>query len=335
MHKTMIPVAPIALLLASLLPAAATTAVLPTKLWVSNSGADSTACGAVVAPCRTFQQAHDNLAPGGEIGVLSPGDYGGTGTEKLTIAKSVSITNEGSGEASILAGSGNGNVGIFVNAGRGAVASLRGLVIDGQVAGDTGIFISETTAIHIQNCVVRNFEGGRGRGISMGGGGSPAQLFISDSIIFNNGSGAASGGIAIESGGNLATINVVLVRVNLENNVRGLWADSRFTMGGVHAVIRDSVISGNAADGVFAVTTAGRGGPAFIVVEHSSIVNNAGTGLRADGAGATMLLNDNTVTRNGIGIGVANSGQLISYGNNKVNNNLGPDGTPTGSYNPI
>jgi len=64
-------------------------------------------------------------------------------------------------------------------------------------------------------------------------------------------------------------------------------------------------------------------------------VNNAGTGIRADGPGATMLLNNTFVTRNAAGIATANSGQLISYGNNKVNNNIGPDGAPTGSYSPL
>jgi len=38
------------------------------------------------------------------------------------------------------------------------------------------------------------------------------------------------------------------------------------------------------------------------------------------------------VTRNTVGITTLNGGQLISYGNNRVNNNVGPDGTPTGRY---
>ena len=57
--------------------------------------------------------------------------------------------------------------------------------------------------------------------------------------------------------------------------------------------------------------------------------------ILAEGTHATVLLNDNTVARNGVGINAVSGGQLISYGNNKVNNNLGPDGVPTGSYSPI
>jgi len=124
----------------------------------------------------------------------------------------------------------------------------------------------------------------------------------------------------------------VLDRVHLENNVRGLWVNGAPSIGNANRiVIRDSVVSGNAAEGILATTTAGHA-PALLVVERTAVVNNVGTGIRADGPGATMLLNNNTVVRNGVGISAVNSGQLISYGNNRVNNNLGLDGTPTGSY---
>jgi hypothetical protein len=48
-----------------------------------------------------------------------------------------------------------------------------------------------------------------------------------------------------------------------------------------------------------------------------------------------MLPHDDTVARNRVGIRAVNGGQLISYGTNDVNNNLGPDDTPTGNSNPI
>src|SRR5467141_3462428 len=73
-------------------------------VWVSNTGVDNAFCGLVQAPCATFQQAHDNVLPGGEIGVLTPGDYGGSGGPRLTISKSVGITNDGTGEATVFVG---------------------------------------------------------------------------------------------------------------------------------------------------------------------------------------------------------------------------------------
>ena len=56
--------------------AAPSQAAAPTKVWVANTGVDNASCGAVTAPCATFQQAHDNVAAGGEVGVLNAGDYG-------------------------------------------------------------------------------------------------------------------------------------------------------------------------------------------------------------------------------------------------------------------
>ena len=41
------------------------------------------------------------------------------------------------------------------------------------------------------------------------------------------------------------------------------------------------------------------------------------------------------VNNAGTGISAVNSGQLISYVNNKANNKIGADGAPTGTYNPI
>ena len=54
---------------------------------------------------------------------------------------------------------------------------------------------------------------------------------------------------------------------------------------------------------------------------------NAGNGPRA-----TIVLGDDTVTRNGAGISAVNCGQLISFGNNKNFNNIGAEGAPTGSF---
>ena len=314
---------------APIMPAAA--ALVQSKVWVSNAGVDSASCGSIASPCATFQQAILNVAAGGEVGVLTPGDFSNGST---SIAKSVHITNDGTGEASIFSPSPN-TVALTISANPGDIVGLRGLVIDGHGTGAIGIHIAKPSAVHIQNCVIRNFEVGQASGIFvLQGGSSGGQIFISDSLIYNNGSAAATGGIVLQSG-TTASLNVVLDRVHLENNVVGLLVDgTRGTGNGVHVILRDSVVSGNASHGIQALSAPGRG-PAFLVIERTTSVNNAGTGILANGPGATMLLDDNTVTRNGAGISVVNSGQLISYGNNRVNNNLGADGVPTGNFSPL
>ena len=300
------------------------------KVWVANNGMDSNIfgdCGPFTNPCATFQKAHDNVGSGGEIGVLTPGDYG-----PLVIEKAISITNEGAGEAGVL-GSAAGLTSVAIAAHVGDVVSLRGLVIDGQAIGGVGINIIQASAVHIQNCVIRNFEGSPGIGLlAQPNGLGSTQIFVSDSTIFNNGNTAASGGIVIQPEG-FWKVNVVLDRVHVDNNVRGIWADGLQGSGdGVHLVLRHSVVSGNIGDGLRASSGSfGRvvRAPAYMLVERTSVVNNAGTGVNADGPGATMVLKDNTITHNGTGMSAANGGQLLSYGNNRNNNNIGAEGAPT------
>jgi len=300
----------------------------PAKVWVSSFGTDSGTCGAITAQCRTFQQAHDNVASGGEIGVSTAGDY-----VPLTINQSINITNDGAGEAGVQVSAGHS--GLTISALAGDMVSLHGLTIDGQGIGAQGIRITTASAVHIQNCVIRNFEAspGNGVGIFLSPGGN-TQMFVSDTIIFNNGSTATTGGIVIEPTGT-GSANVVLDRVHLENNVRGLWADGSLSTGnGVHVILRDSVSSGNAGDGILATSASGKA-PAFVVVDRSTTANNAGAGIAANGPRAVVLLRDSFITRNGSGVSTVNGGQLISYANNANNNNLGAEGVATGTFAPF
>src|SRR5262245_56090079 len=93
------------------------------RLFVSQ-GAYAHACTSAF-PCRTFQHAHDVVAPGGEIDVLDPAGYG-----LVTISKSISIL--GHGFAGIAA---PGGTAVTVNAGASDRINLRGLLIDGVGTG--------------------------------------------------------------------------------------------------------------------------------------------------------------------------------------------------------
>src|SRR3954454_24833163 len=86
-------------------------------------GNDANNCD-VATPCRTFQRAHDQTNSDGEITVLDAGGYGA-----LAITKSISVVNDGVGEASILVS--GGGTGITVNAGAGGFVNLRGITIQG------------------------------------------------------------------------------------------------------------------------------------------------------------------------------------------------------------
>ena len=315
---------------------AAPANALNAKSFVSGTGSDANTCATVVTACATFAVALTKTAANGEISVVDTGNYG-----PLVIDRAINITNDGGGEAGVVPTP--GGFAIVVNAGRGDIVSLRGLVIDGQAVGLSGLVLDSAAAVHVQHCVIRNFESAAGLnpwGIILASF-ENLQLFVSDTIIFNNGSTASSGGILIIPGGFPALptppiiANVVLDRVHLENNVRGLWVSGSLNIGNSpRVVIRDSVVSNNIGDGILATSAPGMAA-AFIVVEHTSSVHNAGTGIRADGPRATIVLNDDTITGNGAGIGAVNGGQIISFGNNKNFNNIGLEGAPTGMFNPM
>ena len=101
------------------------------RTFVSSLGNDTNDCGRLT-PCRTFQRAHDNTLANGEITVLAPGGYGA-----VTITKTISIINDGVGEAGVLVS--GGLIGITINAGAGDAVSLRGLTVKGiGFGGGTG-----------------------------------------------------------------------------------------------------------------------------------------------------------------------------------------------------
>src|SRR5262249_30693488 len=101
-------------------------------------------------PCRTFQGAHNKTTTNGEILVLDPGGYG-----SVTLTKSISIVNDGVGEASILVS--GLSTGITVNAGDADYINLRGLTVQGiGFGGGFGLVFNEGFALTITNCVFRN-----------------------------------------------------------------------------------------------------------------------------------------------------------------------------------
>src|SRR5215208_6043624 len=283
------------------------SAAPPSKVWVASWGTNTPSCGATASPCATLQQAHDNVAAGGEIRVLTAGVYGGARSPKLSVTKGIAIIHDGPGEA-IIFGVRDGPA-IHIDAGPGDIVRLRGLLVDGQGLASEGVQVRSASAVHIENCVIRNFEGfGGGVGISLIPA-SDTQLFVSDTIIINNGASATSGGIAIRPSGSSAKATVVLDRVVLENNIVGLKVDG--TGKGAHVLIRDSVVSGNAADGILATSSPGTA-PTFIIVERSAAVNNGGTGILANGPRTTVLLRDSVTAGNVTALSTVNGSQLVA-----------------------
>ncbi|MPZ57252.1 MAG: hypothetical protein GEU91_12295 [Rhizobiales bacterium] len=210
-----------------------------TRTWVSGVGDDANPCSRT-APCKTFAGAISKTAAGGEISVLDPGGYGA-----VTITKAVSITNDGSGEAGILASLTNG---VVINAGVNDVVILRGLIIDGAPPtspGLNGIRFLAGGALHVENCVIKNFKGGvpNGSGIQIVPNAGMSRIFVSNCSIVNNVKGVE----VKPTGAGIARVVLDRLQVN-RNTGAGLVADGSRA----DVWVNNSIIAAN-APGVSAI----------------------------------------------------------------------------------
>jgi hypothetical protein len=291
-----------------------------TRTWVSGVGDDANPCSRT-APCKTLAGAMPKTAVGGEIDVLDPNSMGA-----VTINKSITIDGSGGSIAGMIAPAGAN--GITVNdLGAGTISvTLRNLDMEGTgftaiPTGVRGISFVSGAALHVENCIIRNFrDATNGNGISFTPS-TAAKLFVSDTILSGNGTGASNGGILIKPTGT-GSAKVSITRTNADNNNLGIRADASGGTGAVNVTIIDSGVSGNSAAGFAAFTAAG-GGPVAMTIMHSQSSNN-GTGVNANGAGAIIRIGSSIVTGNATGVAIQNSATMTSFGTNEINDNPTP-----------
>src|SRR5262245_51523268 len=261
-------------------------------------GNDGNNCGRST-PCRTFQAAHDKTLPGGEMVVLDQGNFA-----TLTITKTISIVNEGIGQASILVG--NGDTGLTINA-PGAKVNLRGLTIEG-VGDSRGVLVGSVLSLTMTNCIVRNHTGD---GIDI----APAtnsNITISHTLVADNG----GNGIFVQPSGTGA-VKVVFNHVEVYNSgahgiafVGSFLSSIRFDVSVVDSVSAGNNLAGIISDSTNAVIT--------LVVLRSVAANN-GTGVATAGSNfsAGLAISQSQVTGNNKGWErIGGLGALISYGDN-------------------
>jgi hypothetical protein len=323
MRRVFLPLSIFAAAMMSVLVAAPAYAQA-TRTWVSGVGDDANPCSRT-APCKTFAGAISKTAANGEINTIDAGAFGA-----VTITKSITISAEGF-EAGVLATATNG---IIINAGANDVVVLRGLDIDGsQGAGVTpglnGIRFLAGSALHVQNCLIRNFNSAapNGFGILFAPSGA-AELFVSDTTISRSGTGSNGAGIEIQPA-TTGSAQVTLQNVKLENNVVGVRADSANNAAStINLTIVDSMVAGSSFNGIVANALAGFGA-VQVMADRVTVANNAGVGLRVDGANATLRVANSDVTGNATGSNVTNGGVLRSYGNNHIDGNVADGPNPT------
>jgi hypothetical protein len=287
---------PLTLLAAALigLPAGPAEAAAPTRVFVAATGSDGNPC-TFSQPCRTFQNAHDTVATGGEIDVLDPAGYG-----SLLITKAISI--QGHGYAGVAA-NGTSDV-ITVNTGDPAAAvNLRGLLIDGVGFAANGIEVLSVGTLTVQDTLIRNF-GGTGRGIdfTMAVTGTTS-LYVTDTRIFDIG----NRGFSIHPSGT-GTVVGQFTRIEINNTGNDCLTLEASPGGGSFSVsvsVVDSVLT-NAGASSLAVVSQGQTLTARIT---ETLLAFSAHGYFISGAGATIsTYGDNSIADN-----TANQGSLTSF----------------------
>jgi hypothetical protein len=278
-----------------------------TRTWVSVNGSDGNDCSRPT-PCRTLSSALARSSSGGEIDVLDSGDFG-----TVTLNKTITVLSPG-----VLGGiQASSGTAITINAGANDKVVLRGLTIDGLGTGLDGISFVAGGNLYIENCTVNNFSR---YGVDFVPANGSGKLFITDTIVRNNGMGTSGGGVhlvAMTGPGFIASVD----GLRSENNVFGLKAE---TLGAV--TVRNSFSANNGYSGFTAVTPSGSG-DVRLFIENSVSTHNGTTGVASVGL-STVIISNLVVTDNQTGLAAASGGSILSFGNNRVQANT-TDGTPT------
>ena len=288
-----------------------------TRTWVSGVGDDVNPCSRT-APCKTFAGAISKTAAGGEINCIDPGGFGA-----VTIVKAMTISCEDVEAGVVVAGTN----GVIVNAGVNDVVVLRGIDFTGTVSvpGLNGVRFIAGAALHVEDCVIRNFTSvsPNGHGILFQPSGT-SELYVSNSFITGN----SSDGIHIQPTGS-GVAKVTIENSTIENNnLAGVKADGTSNTGGSNTTIVGSSVSGNTNAGISIFNPVG--GPALsIMVDGVAVANNgASGGLRADGANSNIRVGRSTISGNATGTVIANGGVISSYGTNQLNGNTADGPNP-------
>ena len=303
----------IGLLVAACLSAVPAHAQLA-RTWVASNGDNAAVCSRAF-PCASLQTAHNKTNAGGEINCVDSGNFA-----SVLIIKTITIDCAGA-----LAGDSTSPFMFKIDA-PGATVKLRNLSMNGiNNFGATGIDFVNGAALFVENCTIIGFRLTPGIGIKFTPpAGVAAKLFISDSVVSDNGLAAGGGGIIIQPAGS-GSAQAVLNRVQVENNFQGILVDGTGSTGVILVEVRDSVVAGNLGHGIAAISSAGHS-PTGIIVDRTSSAFNAASGIFAQGA--AVHLGNSTVTGNATGLNVA-GGQILSYQNNQTSGNFN-DGAPTG-----
>jgi hypothetical protein len=298
-------------LLALLLALPGLAAAQASRTWVSGVGDDANPCSRT-APCKTFAGAISKTAAGGVISVLDPGGYGA-----VTITKSITIETDGQLAGTLAAGTN----GIIVNAAAGDVVTLRGIRLHGFGTGLNGVRFLAGKALVMEDVTIESFgENGVLFAPSAASTLTMRRVLVrsAPNVAVNN-----HAGIAIRPTGT-GSASFLIDDVTVSDA-----AAFGIDVGpGADGTIRDSEVHSSGKSGVIVAIPPAGTTVASVLLDGVHIVDSAENGILVDGAFARARLSECVVRGNATGLAALNSGQIVSYGNNRVAENV-TNGTPT------
>jgi hypothetical protein len=314
-----------ALAFAATLPAVPASAQSSIRTYVSTTGTDNGTCG-ITAPCRHFQAAVNATSLGGEVDALEPGGYG-----SFTISHAVTIEGQG---WSYVAPPANGAA-ITVTVPTTDTVYIHGVSLNGVgVTSADGILFNLGGTLNVRDSVIRNFSHD-GIEFAANASGGPSQIFVSNTVVSDNGN------VGIDLGNNITsgTITGVLDHVQIDNNGFG-----ENGLGGVQVqspvqTIELLISNSNVGNSSYQGVLVGGGGSAYSnVVLKNVTINQTPTGVLLDG-NAAVYFSQVAILSNGFPstTGVQFSGASNNSGSGDGTSHLGTlgNGVTIGTWGPL
>jgi len=270
----------------------AAVALAQSQAFVSaKTGNDANPC-TVAAPCRTFGQALNAIASGGEVIAIDSGDY-----QPFSVTKSATVGAAPGAYAGVI-----GTIGIGIGATDRVV--LRGLTVKGNGINSMGIYFGTVGTLYVEDCIIENFTNFGvvvTHNMSLG----VQQVFVKNTVARGN----RDIGLVVEvgSGARGGIAKAVVENSRFEQNDRGLVI-------GQHSrgTVKNSISTFNVRSGLEAVVNG------TLNLENCVSTHN-GEGVSSVST-AVVRVSNCTITDNELGVNVQGGG-VLSRRNNTVEGN--------------
>jgi hypothetical protein len=319
-------------------------------------GADSAICGgesnvsanavppnaAANGPCATLNQALTNASAGDNIIIEKPGVFG-----PIFLTDSISIIGPADGSAIIewlpstaagcihgapgsCTGTSSGDTSsstplyaVDAQAGSANVIKFKNVLISNGAGTNGAVHIGNNFGVAFKQCAIRGGSGTISEMMyinpsALNSSNGPVQVYFASSDVAFSSSG---GGVYIAP---TVSVNVLFQGGEVHNSNFGIKADA--TAGPLPS--GSSIYVGTDATEFFSQSTSaaiaktsptsGATGGVHYLLSRSTVTNTGSYAVYANGANASMILYEDTITGTFAGVNIANGGTIISMQDNEI-----------------